>query len=95
MKNEKAIALESNGSNTDLTELTTMKNNTRKQNKIQIDLFTSEQKKNILQTIQCCDCNHTRPLDGYRFGLMPLCSDCRTERSHEILSNQIERREKR
>ncbi len=105
MKNEKAVA-DNNGSNTYLTGDLTMKINpkgesismseyTPTRNKFQLDLFVTEQPKKVLQTIHCCDCHHTRPLDGYRFGLMPLCSDCRTERSLEILSNQIERRAKR
>jgi hypothetical protein len=72
-----------------------MDNNTPKKNIFQLDLFVTEQPKKVLQTIHCCDCHKTRPLDGYRFGLMPLCADCRTERSLEILANQIERRAKR
>ncbi len=73
----------------------TMNNNTPTQNNFQLDLFLTEKPKKILQIIHCCDCHHSRPLDGYRFGLMPLCSDCRTERSLEILSNQIEPRAQR
>jgi hypothetical protein len=72
-----------------------MKNDTPTHNKIQLDLFVTEQPKKILEIIHCGDCHHSRPLDGYRFGLMPLCADCRTERSLEILANQIERRQKR
>lgn len=73
-------------------ESISMNNNTPTQNNFQLDLFVTERPKKILQTIHCCDCHNTRPLDGFRFKLMPLCSDCRTERSLEILSNQIERR---
>jgi hypothetical protein len=64
-------------------------------NKFQFDLFVTEQPKKVLETIHCCDCHNTRPLDGFRFKLMPLCSDCRTERSLEILSNRIGRRAKK
>ncbi|MCY7344976.1 MAG: hypothetical protein LH614_02055 [Pyrinomonadaceae bacterium] len=70
-------------------------NNTPTQNKFQSDLFVTERPKKVLETIHCCDCHHTRPLDGYRFKLMPLCSDCRTEMDLEVLSKQIERRAKR
>ena len=105
MKSEKANA-GNIGSNTDLAHGLTMKinskgesismnNNTPTRNKFQLDLFVTERPKKILQTIHCCDCHHTRPLDGFRFKLMPLCSDCRTERDLDILSNQIERRAKR
>ncbi len=72
-----------------------MKKHNTTGNKIQLDLFENEQSKKPLPTIQCCECHHTRPLDGYRFGLMPICADCRTERELEILSNQIDRRTKR
>jgi hypothetical protein len=94
MKSEKANARHI-GSNTDLKNKLTMNNDTLNQNKFQFNVFTAEQPKKVLEIIHCCDCKHTRPLDGYRFGLMPLCSDCRTERSLEILSNRIERRAKR
>jgi hypothetical protein len=47
-----------------------------------------------LETIHCFECNTRAELDGYRFRLVPLCRDCRTERSLEILSNQIARRTK-
>lgn len=72
-----------------------MTNDTPTRNKFQLDLFVTEHPPKVLETIHCGDCHHARPLDGYRFGLMPLCSDCRTERGLEILSNQIERRAKR
>ncbi len=105
-QNEKADALESDGFKIRTDKRLTMKINSNGESismtnhkpntiKFQLDLFVTEQPKKILQTIHCCDCLHTRPLDGYRFGLMPLCSDCRTERSLEILSNRIERRAKR
>jgi hypothetical protein len=68
-----------------------MKNLTTTQNNYQLDLFTREQPKK-LQIILCCDCKQPRELDGYRFKLMPLCSDCRTEMDLEVLSKQIERR---
>ncbi len=73
----------------------TMPNLIPTQNKFQFDLFLTERPKKVVETIHCCDCHHTRPLDGFRFKLMPLCSDCRTERDLDILSNQIERRAKR
>ncbi len=73
----------------------TMPNHTLTPNIFQLDLFTAascERPKKILETIQCGDCHHTRPLDGYRFGLMPLCSDCRTDREVEITGKRFERR---
>ncbi len=91
--NEKANARHI-GSNTNLRHKLTMKNLNTTENIFQLDLFTAEQPKKILPTIHCGDCHQSRPLDGYRFGLMPLCCDCRTTRSLEILSNQIERRAK-
>jgi hypothetical protein len=48
-----------------------------------------------LETINCFCCERKRDLDGYLFKLVPVCSDCRTERSLEILSNQIELRVRR
>lgn len=69
-----------------------MNNNTLTRNKFQLDLFVTEQPKKELNTIHCCDCHATRPLDGYRFALMPVCSDCRTEREVEITGNRFERR---
>lgn len=95
MQNEKAEALESDGLNTDLKRELTMKNLTTIRNKFQSDLFKPERPKKVIEVIHCGDCHHTRPLDGYRFKLVPICFDCRTERSLEILSNQIERRAKR
>ncbi len=96
MKSEKAIiSAKDYGSNTDLETELTINNNTATRNKFQLDLFVIERPPKVLEANHCGDCHHTRPLDGYRFGLMPLCSDCRTERSLEILSNQIERRAKR
>jgi hypothetical protein len=83
------------GSNKKLANDLTVNNNTTNQNNFQFNLFTTEQPKKILRVIHCCDCNHARPLDGYRFGLMPLCSDCRTEREVEITNNRFERRAKR
>jgi hypothetical protein len=94
MSNEKANARHI-GSNTNFNHEKTMIKHTPTQNKFQFDLFVTEQPKKVLETIHCCDCHNTRPLDGYRFKLMPLCSDCRTERSLEILSNRIERRAKK
>ncbi len=105
MKNEKGIAT-NDAQKTNLNDLITMKtnpkgelistdNNTPARNKFQLDLFAPERPAKVLEIIHCGDCHHSRPLDGYRFGLMPLCSDCRTERSLEILSNRIERRAKR
>ena len=83
------------GGFTNLENKLTMNNSTLRPNNNQLGLFTGDQPEKRLPTIHCGDCNHTRPLDGYRFGLMPICADCRTERSLEILSNQIERRAKR
>jgi len=95
MKDEKTVALESNGSNIRTENGLTMNNNTPTRNKFQLDLFVTEQPKKVLQTINCFCCEQKRELDGYIFKLVPVCSDCRTERSLEILSNQIERRAKR
>ena len=93
MKNEKAEALESNGSNTNLeNELTNTMNYTPTQNKFQLNLFVTERPKKVLEIIHCCDCDQKRELDGYRFGLVPLCSDCRTEREVQITGNRFERR---
>jgi hypothetical protein len=72
-----------------------MNNDIPTQNKFQLDLFVTEQPKKILEIIHCFECKRHEPLDGFRFRLVPLCSDCRTERSLEILSNQIERRVRR
>ena len=98
MKNEKGIALtmpQLTIKNEQTNKSISMDNNTPTRNKIQLDLFVTEKTKKSLEEIHCCDCHHTRPLDGFRFKLMPVCSDCRTNRSLEILSNQIERRAKR
>jgi hypothetical protein len=99
MKSEKAIIPEKDYGSIRLTNQTNSKENdltmndcTPRSEKPQLN-FGSPPK--TLETIHCRDCHKTRPLDGYRFGLVPLCSDCRTERSLEILSNQIERRAKR
>jgi hypothetical protein len=92
-KNEKGISAKDAPNNLENELL--MHNNTPIKNKFQLDLFVTEPPAKVLEIIHCCDCHHTRPLDGYRFGLMPLCADCRTERSLEILSNQVERRAKR
>lgn len=94
-KKSNAVNIALNNLENELTNQLTMNNNTPTQNKFQLDLFVPDQPKKVLETIHCCDCNQNRELDGYRFGLMPLCSDCRTERSLEILSNQIGRRAKR
>ena len=94
-KNEKADALESIGSNTPINELITMPNTTPKKNKFQLDLFVTERPKKTLEIIHCCDCHKPRLLDGYRFKLMPLCSDCRTEMDLDVLKKRIERRQKR
>ncbi len=75
-------------------ESISMNDNTPTHNKFQSDLCVIERPKKELETIHCCDWHHTRPHDSYRFGLMPLNSDCWTTRSLEILSNQIERRAK-
>ncbi len=91
MSNEKAVA-ETTAQNIRTDNGLTMNNNTPTQNKFQLDLFVTERPKKVLETIHCCDCHHTRPLDGYRFGLMPLCSDCRTDREVEITGNRFERR---
>jgi hypothetical protein len=103
-KNEKAIAGH-DGSNNYLTEKLTMRNSNTNQNIFQLNSnlerktfvlpeLPFEKPTKILEIIHCCDCRQQRELDGYRFKLMPVCSDCRTERSLEILSNQIERRVK-
>ena len=105
MKNEKANARHI-GSNTDLAHGSTNKINsngesismykdTTPRNKFQLDLFVTEQPKKVLQTINCFCCEQKRELDGYIFKLVPVCSDCRTTRSLEILSKQTERRAKR
>jgi hypothetical protein len=94
MENEKPFAL-TKGSKAQYGDQLSMNNNTTKQNIFQFNLFTSEQPKKVLQTINCFCCERKRELDGYLFKLVPVCSDCRTENSLEILSNQIERRAKR
>ena len=94
MKSEKAISAK-DGSNTNLEKQLLMKKSTTKQNKFQFNLFTNEQPKKALHTINCFCCEQKRELDGYLFKLVPVCSDCRTESSLKILSNQIERRAKR
>ncbi len=76
-------------------ESISMNNDTPTRNKIQLDLFSPEQPKKVNRTIHCGDCHHERPLDGYRFGLMPVCSDCRTKREVKITGNRFERRHKR
>jgi hypothetical protein len=93
-RNEKGIAANDAPINNLKTELT-MKNNTPNQSNFQLDLFSSQRPRKTLETIHCCNCQRHRELDGYRFKLVPVCSDCRTERDLEILSNQIERRAKR
>ncbi len=92
-KNEKGIA--TNDAPKTKSNQSAMKNHTLNQPEFQLDLFVTEKTKKSLEEIHCCDCHHTRPLDGFRFKLMPVCSDCRTNRSLEILSNQIKRRAKR
>ncbi len=72
----------------------TMKNFTPKNEKPQ-PKFDFGKPPKVLETINCFNCKQLRELDGYIFKLVPVCSDCRTERSFEILSNQIERRAKR
>ncbi len=98
MKNEKAAARESNGLTFNLdhqSEQLTMDKHTPTENKIQLDLFAPEQPKKVNRIIHCGDCHHERPLDGYRFGLMPICCDCRTKREVKITGNRFERRHKR
>lgn len=91
--NEKA-ATSNNGlaKTNEFTNQLTMSNNTRKQPEFQFD---SAIPPKVFEIIQCCDCGTQRELDGFRFKLMPVCSDCRTERSLEILAKQIERRAKK
>ncbi len=103
-KNEKtAISAKDYGSITNLKNKTTMKQMkiNSKENQFVMNDFTSHHEKpqlnfgrppKVLENIHCCDCHHTRPLDGYRFGLMPLCRDCRTDRELEITGNRFERR---
>ncbi len=64
-------------------------------NKFQLEIRVTEQPKKVLETIYCCDCQQPRELDGYRFKLMPICADCRTELDLEVLQHQINRRAKR
>ncbi len=55
--------------------------------------LTKEKPTRRLPTIQCYECKEFDELDGYRFRLVPLCRDCRTEREVEITGNRFERRQ--
>lgn len=91
-KNEKAEALESNGSNK-LTRTKHM-NNTANQFSFQTELFQTKPKTKI-QHSSCHECGDDSPIDGYRFRLVPICECCRTEREVEITGNRFERRQPR
>ena len=94
-QNEKAETLTSNGSTEKLNTRTNRIDNKPKLQNYQLDLFVTERPKKTLEIIHCCDCHKPRLLDGYRFKLMPLCSDCRTEMDLDVLKKRIERRQKR
>ncbi len=82
------------GFNTNLENELTVKNFTPTDKKPQLN-FNFGRSPKVFETTNCFDSRQERELDGYRFKLVPICAECRTERSLEILSNQIERRAKR
>ena len=71
-----------------------MNNNTPADKKPQLNLNFGKPPK-VFKTICCHHCEQQRELDGYQFKLVPVCSDCRTERDLQVLANRIERREAR
>jgi hypothetical protein len=75
-------------------QLTTMNDFTTTNQKSQI-MFDFGNRPKTLEIINCFGCNQSRELDGYRFKLVPICVDCRTERDVEITNNRFERRQQR
>jgi hypothetical protein len=54
-----------------------------------------DKKPKSLGVIQCFECKERAELDGYRYRLVPLCRDCRSERVVEITRNRFKRRQKK
>lgn len=44
---------------------------------------------------KCFDCHNQSLIEGYRFALVPLCGECRTNREIEIVGNRFERRQRK
>lgn len=91
-KGKAIISAKDYGSTKKLTSESTMSKFNTDPNKFQLDLFSGEQPKKVLQTITCFGCEQKRELDGFIFKLVPVCSSCRTEREVEITNNRFERR---
>jgi hypothetical protein len=98
MKNKKpSVFGETKGSSkTDSKQKPTTIQPLRQQRQRTLDFrdITNERPKTVT-IIDCFDCKQQSELDGYRFAFVPLCHCCRTERSLQILDQQIERRNKR